>query len=144
MIHFECEMAYLFHFAFFNISAVCDTVDVGEYDLKTFHGAYLLNHFASMYIPDNRKVTLYDSDSDKNGIEIGPFYGPDSIEDISHPQKDRESKPNELALMSWTKIKVELAPADENARRMVKVCTQADFNGRCFRVNKGEMIISLY
>lgn len=123
---------------------VCDSVDAGEFDLKDYHGAYMLKHFASMNIPDKRKVTLFESEADKEGV--GPFYGPDAIEVVDHPQKDTKPRTrlgasmfslSELKLMSWERIKIEVSSATENARHMVKMCNENDFNGRCFRVLKG-------
>lgn len=121
---------------------VCDSVDIGEHDLTKYHGAYLFNHFSSMYIPDKRKVTLFESKDDKEGV--GPFYGPDPLEDVGHPQKEKKPDTSKfinldsLKLMSWERIRIEAAASpEENARHMVKVCTNKDFNGRCFRLKKG-------
>ena len=124
---------------------VCDSVDVGEFDLKDYHGAYMLKHFASMNIPDKRKVTLFESEDDKEGV--GPFFGPDAIEIVDHPQKDTKPRVgnemfslSELKLMAWERIKIEVSKPQENARHMVKMCIQDDFNGRCFRVEKGNFL----
>ena len=98
-------------------AVVCDSVENGEHDLAKYHGGYLFNHFSSLYIPDKHKVTLYESESGKDGGDpaatgVGPFYGPDALEDVGHPQKDEKPSNskfinlNSLKLMTWATIKV--------------------------------------